>query len=168
MMTNKYLKNRAGFTLIEVLIALVILASGLFVLTSSIGSSAIDINKAQRMQEITYLLQNKMVEYEVKYRNKGFSEIEKKEEGKFDEFPEYTWRVEVQEFPAPDIKAILMSTGETQSDFLLNIMGKFTEIMEKHIREMKVTLVFNNEDQKNPREFFLTTLLVDFKTPLAF
>ena len=83
---NKY----SGFTLLEVLIAVVILGSSLAVLLSSVNRNLILASDSKSLSIARMLAQNMMSEIELG----GYPEITE-EEGEFEEYPGFKWYLSV-------------------------------------------------------------------------
>ncbi len=87
-----------GFTLLEVMIALGILAGSLL-LVSDIVSSALRAQvRARNLETAALLARGKMAALEDHYEAKGFPTTDESDEGTFDEegHPEIRWRLEVK------------------------------------------------------------------------
>jgi len=86
--------QRRGFTLIEVLVAVVVLAIGVSTIMYLIGRSTASISTARGATIQAYLARHIMVDIENKYWHKKDEDIKKN--GDFgDEFPEYRYEVEI-------------------------------------------------------------------------
>jgi prepilin-type N-terminal cleavage/methylation domain-containing protein len=86
--------QRRGFTLIEVMVAVVVLAIGVSTIMYLIGRSTASISTARGATIQAYLARDIMVDIEEKYWHKKDEDV--KEAGDFgDEFPEYRYEVEV-------------------------------------------------------------------------
>jgi len=86
--------QRRGFTLIEVLVAVVVLAIGVSTIMYLIGRSTASISTARGATIQAYLARDIMVDIENKYWHKKDEDIKKN--GDFgDEFPEYRYEVEI-------------------------------------------------------------------------
>ncbi len=86
-----------GFTLLEVMIALAILAVSL-VAIAGINSTAVDMHVyAKRLTVATMLARSKMADLESKLMSEDLPADDSAEEGKFEEegFPDYQWRAEI-------------------------------------------------------------------------
>lgn len=83
---------RRGFTLLEVIIGLGILALALMVLVDTQASSVISTVEANQMMLATQLADEKMTEVILLTEVEGFTESDKEEEGDFDDFGEEDWR----------------------------------------------------------------------------
>ena len=101
-MTNKLLHNRIrneeqGFTLLEVLVAISILAIGMVVLLEGHAASIRISDSARRMTVASALARDMMTDFELR----GFPSLIT-DKGDFEElypgmYPGYTWEIEVQE-----------------------------------------------------------------------
>lgn len=80
------IRNRAAFTLMEIVISLAILAVSLMVLVESQTASVIQTMDGQRILTATQLAEAKLTEVLLTLEMEGFSESEKGEEGSFEEF----------------------------------------------------------------------------------
>lgn len=80
--------RRAGFTLLEVVIALAILAVSLFVLVDSQATAVLMTMDANKTLTGTYLAQEKMAEALLRVEYEGFREGDIDEEGDFSEIGE--------------------------------------------------------------------------------
>lgn len=79
-------RGRGGFTLLEVIIALSILAVSLFVLVDSQATSVLMTQDAGRTIVGNYLAQQKMTEALLRLESEGFSSTDVDEEGDFEDF----------------------------------------------------------------------------------
>ena len=84
--------NRAGFTLLEVIISLGILATSLVVLVDSQATAVMSTLEADRLTLATNLAQEKMTEVQLIMEREGFGEQDIEEDGDFDDFGEEDFR----------------------------------------------------------------------------
>jgi general secretion pathway protein I len=89
--------RRDGFTLLEVMISLAILAIALVALGDLNGGAVVMGAYARRATEATLLLRSKMVDLEEQLTKDGFSDFDDEKRGTFaDEgAPGYAWRAEI-------------------------------------------------------------------------
>lgn len=114
-MSRRRARRQGGFTLIEVMIALAILAIGLVAL---MRSSATNISMAQRAQMLTAatnLARGKMYDLEERLLTDGYQELDIVEEGDFTEegWPAITWKAEVVKIELPDMATLQNLGGAT-------------------------------------------------------
>jgi prepilin-type N-terminal cleavage/methylation domain-containing protein len=107
-----------GFTLLEVMIGLALLALGLVVLIKSTTGNIVSAKRAQMMGVATDLSRGKMYDIEEKLLKDGFTDTDQSEEGQsFDQegWPEfkYSYKVEQIELPSFDqLQAIATGTAK--------------------------------------------------------
>jgi len=110
---------RRGFTLLEVMISLAILAVAL-VAISDLNGGAVQMHAyARRATQATLLARGKMLDLEELLHKDGFSDFDDEKHGTFDEegAPEFSWRAEILK---PDIQIdpsqlLSMLTGSANS-----------------------------------------------------
>ena len=97
----------SGFTLLEVMVAVAILAVSLTVLLTFTGNTMIKSGRAEKLTIVSMLARQKMTEIEIdleKAKKKREFPDERSEGGSFDEpFEDFKWRMEIRrvELPAP-------------------------------------------------------------------
>jgi general secretion pathway protein I len=156
-----------GFTLLETLIALVILAGGLALLVTSWSGSFMRLRKTQFTYEFSLLLEKKMGEVEFEYRGQPIASIPEEKEGDFGEdYQGYTWKLTSKKMEFPDLSQFLASNqgGEKNngSDQMTQmIIKQLITLMNNSVKEVTVTVLFSKGNSK-PIEHSITTLFVDY------
>ena len=161
-------KNKSGFTLVEVLIAIAIFALSLVALTTSWYSNELKTRKARVATQAALLLEQNMAEFEMLYENENLSSLPEEESGDFGEdYPNYRWSFESQEFTMPDLSQALISSGEEQANqqMMLMIMQQMKGYFSEAIKEAKVTIYVKIRDKE--ARYSATTYFVDYDTPLS-
>ncbi|WP_246845463.1 type II secretion system protein [Bdellovibrio sp. NC01] len=159
------IRSRKGFTLLETVIAMVILSTGIILLTNSWGGAFMRVKKTQLSTEVTALLERKMAEVEMEYAGKPLDSIPEEKEDDFgSDYPQYSWKMESKEFEVPDISATLTANqkgGQNGVDELsLTMMKTLTQHLSKTIKEVKVTIIYKGG--KKPLNFSATQYFVDY------
>ncbi|MEW6144966.1 MAG: prepilin-type N-terminal cleavage/methylation domain-containing protein [Thermodesulfobacteriota bacterium] len=85
--------RRAGFTLLEVIIAVAIIGSSLAILLGAVNKNLILASQSKNLSIASFLAQRKMGEVEIE----GFPELGS-QEGVFEEQPEFRWHLTVQPY----------------------------------------------------------------------
>lgn len=95
---------RAGYTLLEVLIALSILATALTVLVSTLGVSKDQAFFSQDLSTASQLARSKMIDLEYNLLRDGFSDNIMRDKGDFrnEGHPEITWSSTIQPVEIPE------------------------------------------------------------------
>src|SRR4051812_29654423 len=98
------MRSKTGFTLLETLIAMMILSMAVIMLASSWGGNYARMRRTQLKTDMVALLQRKMVEIDMKYKDKPLSSIpEDGEEDDFgSEYPQYKWKMTAKDLEIPD------------------------------------------------------------------
>ncbi|MBL7542474.1 MAG: type II secretion system protein [Bdellovibrionaceae bacterium] len=156
--------KHSGFTLLEVLIAMIILSAGVMLLAQSWSSSYNRIKKTQRNVEIAALLERKLAEIDMKYRGKAIDSIAESEGDEFEGHPEYSWKLESKKFEMPDLTSVLIGREGGVDQMMMNLMKQFSEHLSNSIKEVKVTVIFKHNDKEF--EYSATLLFVDYDKQL--
>jgi len=175
-----------GFTLLEVMVALAILAGALMALSDVVGGALRNHVRAQQLEVATLLARGKLVALEEKFERTGFRDFDETEEGTFEEdgHPEIRFTAEVVkpevELSAEKILATL--TGSEDLSSLLPGAGgeegtstldpragvlsaivqtqltAFGEKVKKGVRELRLTVRWSEGETE--RAFTVVTHLV--------
>lgn len=160
------MRNKRGFTLIEILMAMMILSGGILLLANTWSGSFMRVRKTQVNTEVAALLERKMVEIEIKYRGKPLESIPEEEEDDFgDEAKDYRWKMESKEFEMPDVSAALTARDGGADTSMIQLMKMFSEHLKKTIKEVKVS-VFYKPPTGNELEYSISTFFIDYNKEL--
>ena len=161
------MKETRGFTLLEVVIALGIMAIVMILLTSGWRGNYNRMNKIKFRTQAAQLLQMKMSEIEVLYKNNPQRLPQEKQTGEFEnpEFKNYTWELESQAFKMPDLTKLL-SLGEESDQLTQNLANQIQQHFEATIFEVKVSLIYKTSLSKKPLKSSISTLFIDYTRPL--
>jgi general secretion pathway protein I len=161
-------QNSRGMTLIEVLIALGIIATALVLIASSWGGALKRVKKTQEAFEISQALEKKMVELLNEYRSQPLAAVPEEREGDFGEdYPQFSWRLETKKLKLGNLVDLLMAqqqegTGQT----LMDVVRQLQEQIENNVKEFRVTVIHTLPGRK-PREYSVTTYLTNSLAPAA-
>ncbi|MCB9778257.1 MAG: type II secretion system protein [Alphaproteobacteria bacterium] len=97
-------RSRTGFTLLEVIVALGIMALGLVVLIDTQASSALAAVDADRTVTTAHLAEEKLMEVLLETEVEGFTDSDKEESGTFEEFGSEEWRGDDLAIDATDLE----------------------------------------------------------------
>lgn len=153
--------NNKGFSLLEVLLATIILGGALIALSSSWSGTVFSFKKSEKVQIITSLLKSKTTELEIKYAQLGFSAIPEEEDGDFgDEFSDLTWKSEVRILEFPDLTPLMMAEDGSIDEMTRTVVKQMTGHFSKNIKEMRVTITWKTKSK--PVEYSVTTYIVNY------
>jgi general secretion pathway protein I len=131
-MTAGIRERTAGFTLLEVMVALAILAASFMAISDLAGNAVKNYAYARDLSVATLLARAKMAELEEQYEDSGFRDFDETLEGDFadQDRKEFGWRAEVKK-PASDLSAqqllaVLLGVSPddaTTQDLLTKLLG---------------------------------------------
>jgi prepilin-type N-terminal cleavage/methylation domain-containing protein len=157
--------NKRGFTLIETVFALIIFAGGILLLGNSWSGNLARVRKIKQSAEISSLLERKIAEFEIEYKDNPGG-IPEKDEGNFgDQYPNYSWILESKALEFPDLSGTLTARKGGADQQLITMIKTMGDFIKKSIKEVTVTLVakFGSKEYKYP----ITTYLVDYNQEIA-
>lgn len=151
-----------GMSLLEVLIAMVILAAGLMLISTSWSGTFARLRKTQQTLEVAALLQRKMTEIEMEYQGKPLDSIEEEKSDDFgSEYPQYSWKMESKDFEMVDLTPILIGRDGGADQNMIQIMKLFTDHLSKSIKEVKVSVLYTTP-KKRTLTYSVTTYFIDY------
>jgi general secretion pathway protein I len=111
---STFSQRPAGFTLLEMMIAMAILAGALTWLVVGVSRNISAENHAKLMTTATFLARGKMVEFEDQLYDKGFGEFEKEDTGGFEDkgFARFTYSVVVDKVEMPSSEQMQTAIGK--------------------------------------------------------
>jgi general secretion pathway protein I len=160
----KKLNKRNGFTLIEVVLAMTIMASGLFILTNSWSGTYSRLKKTQIQVQLASLLERKVVEIEREFKNKPLDTFPEEKEEAFEGVENYSWKIKTQKLELPDLSAVLESQQEGTSTDLSSFMKLFSEHISKTVREVKIEVIYTGS--KKPISADVVIYFIDYDKTL--
>ena len=155
---------RSGFTLLEALVSIGILA-GLFTAIYGVQASAVrSVRYARDLQRAALLARDKVLEIEWKLKKDGFSVADMTMEGDFDdaEAPEFRWRAEIHRVKAEAFEAATApQVGDQANPLAAAFAPAFSMIgrrLADQVRELRVEVIWN--DGKHEEGFDVVTHIV--------
>lgn len=170
-MTSSSKKNHSGFTLLETLLAVMILASALLLLTQSWSGSFLRVKKTQQQFEMASLLERKITEIELEYRGKSLDEIpEERSEDFGDLYNQYSWTMSSKKLEIPDLSSALTAKDGGADQMTLTVVKQLTDGLSKMVKEVTVTVTYKNAQNKKakPVQASVTTYFVDYDKEVSF
>lgn len=170
----------AGFTLLEILIALAILSAALTILLGTMANSNQQAIYANRLTQVSQAARSKMLDIEYEVREDGFTENTWRDNGDFDQVSNASWEVEVQPVEIPEEtkdellgKANAQLFGGTDSQGALKGNAAFSAKLPKLIgcipqminrigkKIRRVVLIVKFDFQGREQEIRLTQYIID-------
>jgi len=153
--------NQKGFTLLEVMVSIAILAVSLLAIYSLQSTALMGSARSQKTAICTQLARLKMdqvlIDIEAGIAKGEFPE-EKEESGTFEEdkYPEYGWHLKIKkvEIPAPP------TPEGVNADVMTQVFTMISEQLSQATREVKLTIVWKGEDDEEEEGITVTTHVV--------
>lgn len=144
---------KKGFSLLEVLVAVSILAFSLVALVNFQGQTTVRVVAAEQMTQATLLAREKMAEVILQIEKEWVEQRvfpeDKSETGQFEEpFDRYNWNYEIRKVAIP------MPSGEEGSP-AATVFRVIADQIKEDVREIK--LVISWEDRKKERKLDVVT-----------
>jgi prepilin-type N-terminal cleavage/methylation domain-containing protein len=166
-----------GFSLLEVMVSIAVLAIALVVLTRTVTGDVRATHHSRNVTAATFLARTKISSLEQNILEVGFSEMEGEDEGDFTEegFPRFKWYAAVERVSLPTGATQQVEQAEqkkTQStnpmEVLSGFMGSFmTTLMEpirvgleESVRRVTVKVIWN-EPGRPEQSFAVVNFLTD-------
>jgi general secretion pathway protein I len=162
-----FLKKQSGFSLLEIMVAVAIMATGFVALLGLQNSTMVATQRAERLTTATFLARQKMVEYEIELekdmeKNK-FPRDEKEETGSFDDpYEDYRWKWTIKKVEIPVINS---GKGEGQDVLIASYMKNISDQISRSVRELQLTIYWGDKDIPidEQQNLVLTTHIVDLR-----
>jgi type II secretory pathway pseudopilin PulG len=164
----------AGFTLVEIFIAMIILAGAIITLSASWSGNLVKLTKSKRHDIATYLLEKKISEIFAEYEGKPLNSIKDEDKGDFgSEYKGFRWEFKSQELILPDMKALYTANNNEEPDQMTSlVLEQMRGFMEKSVKEIQVSIfahVQKSQRAKKGRKearYTVSTYIVDYNQEL--
>ena len=158
--SNKISLNKTkGFTLIEILIALVILSGFILSLGKMKAGNQKSLKKIEHYSKVTQLMESKISELEFEWRKKNFDNLPREAKGDFKEEKHFSWSVATQPLSLPDPELFLKATGQKAEGMALQIAQVTEQFLSQAVLELKLTIHYKKGKLKSA--YSMTTYIVD-------
>jgi len=151
-----------GFTLMEVMVAIGILAISLVAIFNVQATSIVSAGRVKNITAATLLAQSKMIDLELELAREGFSDFAEESSGNFEEegWPDFRWRATISKVKIPLPGA--MPSGEDSNQYA-NMMAGYTSMITDMISNAlrECVLIVEWEEGKSTHEIQVATHFVE-------
>lgn len=164
-------RNQAGFTLLEVIIAMAIMVLAFTAILAVQSGSLQATIKSRQLNVVAMLARNRMVDAELQIQGKTFDEVQKEQQGTFEApYQDYRWKQEIKEIEFPSMnlgKASSTDSGGEGVDALSERLYKlFGQYLSQALRLVNVTIYYKRG--KTEGSFTVSTYWVDLNSEFKF
>lgn len=154
----KLVQKERGFTLLEVIVSLVILAVALLGFHQGQSSSVRLSMRSEKLAQATELAQQKMTEIELQLRKKNLGTFQEEEKGEFKEeaFKEFKWNRKLEKVNL----SCFLPKPQTEKEGQQGYYAIAEKYFENSMRKIKVTVEW--QEGSKTKSTHLTQLYVDF------
>jgi general secretion pathway protein I len=161
------LKSQKGFSLFEILIALVILAGVFTVVGMAWSTSQLRLRKMKLNNQVAYLLDYKVADIERQYRDQ-ITLLPEDDAGDFEDmgkdYKAFSWKLKSKKFELPDLTPLLIKDQGKADPMVTMLLGQMKDFFAQAAKEVTITVVYTYKKQKV--EYSATTFLIDFNQQL--
>ncbi len=152
------MKKINGFTLIEVLVALVILSGSMIIISNIWSGNKKRVGKIIDYHKVVQLMEQKISELEFEWQRKNFNSIPREEKGVFEEEKYFSWSVKTRALVLPNPQT-LMNLVEQNQEIVTQVSEITTQFLSEAVLEAKLTIHYKRGDLKSA--YSLTTYIID-------
>lgn len=156
----------AGFTLVEVIIAISILAVAMIGVNMAWYNNTNSLRKSQSYNEASFLLQKKITEMEIRFKDTPLENIDEELTGDFGkDHPLFRWTFESKDMDMPDLRPLFMATqgDDGVDENLLTVLSQMKKFFDTSIKEARVTVYQKVRDKE--KKYSVTWYFVNYDQP---
>lgn len=164
MLISKKLKRR-GFSLIEVLTAVLVLAGFISIVVQLSYGNTKRIQKARQLEKIANLLEFKMLELQENFKGRKIIGLPAQDEGEFEDENNYLWSYETQPLVLPGPRLLLSVLRLPENELNVKMAQTLTSILSKSVVELKLTVHYEGKRGKAFRYSLVSYFINYVDTP---
>ncbi len=149
----------SGFVLVEIVVALMILASSVLVVSRMRFGNQHRVGKAHHYHRAVQLLEQKMTELELQWSQEKLQSIPEDGSGVFEREEDFSWSFKTQSLQLPSASNVAKQFGLTD-DSSIHVAGLTTRLLSQLVWEVKVTVHYKKGKRKS--DYSLTSYFVDY------
>lgn len=162
------MRSQRGFTLLEVLVAVSIIAGAVIVIGNAWTGNFSRVEKMRVSYRAAALLERIMVETKIKYQD-AFAQIPEEDKGEFEGLKNYHWELKSKEFELPSLRGLMIqqeqeTPGQGADETMLTMADQITEFFGTAVKEVQVTVVYTKGTKQ--LRYPVSTYFIDYNQTL--
>ncbi len=159
-------KKFRGFTLIEMVIALMILSGAVVIVSKMKFGNRQRTGKAHYYHKAVQLLEQKITELELEWSGQNFQSIPEEQNGSFENEKDFSWSVRTQPLQLPPSENMIKQFGNNTNEMVFYVAQTITTFLSQSVREARLTIYYKKDKSKH--SYSLTTYIVDYTNEIQF
>ncbi len=151
-----------GFSLIEVLASLLILAGLLSIISQLFYGNNRRIRKARQLEKIASLLELKMIQLEEEFSGPKIVQLPNQDKGEFKNEENYFWSYQTQAILLPSPRILLSLSRLPESELYLKMAQILTDILSDSLVELELTVHYRGKGREV--SYSLSSYFVNYET----
>ena len=160
--------KQKGFTLLEVLTAVVILAGLIAIIVQISYGTRRRVKKTAQLEKISLLLESKMLDLKGNFQGTDVIKLPEEAEGFFKEDPEYSWFYRTQALSLPSSELILPLIGLPESSLNSQMVDIFKSVLSDTIVEIKLTVFYQPSKGRKKTQMSLSSYFINYEQAPSF
>ena len=168
-MSRRHEHKQSGFTLVETVIAMVILALTVVTVGNAWSGNIFRVQKSRINSTTATLLQRKMTEMEITYQDRP-TEVPEELKGDFGAmYPGYSWEMKSKDFEMPDMSNLLIGRDGGADEMLLTMVRTVSDYIKQSAKEVQVTVVYKPTKAKSKTALrnSVTSYFIDYTKDIS-
>ena len=141
-------QNKRGFSLIEVLVSLLVLAGFISIVVQLSYGNTRRIKKARQLEKVANLLEYKMLELEESIKGENIFRFPPQDEGEFKNEENYFWSYETQPLVLPHPRMLLSLISLPENELNIKMAQTLASILSQSVLELKLTVRYEGKRGK--------------------
>ena len=158
-----FFKTQKGFSLIEVLAAVLLLAGLIALIVQLSYGNVRKLKKARRLDKSALLLERKMLLLEEEFKGKRVFKLPAEDKGEFEDEENWSWSYQTQPLELPPSRILLSIAGIPNNDLNLQMAETLTGVLSETVIELKLTVTYKPKKGKKLWQRSLVSYFVNYE-----
>ena len=141
--------KKKGFSLIEVLASILLLAGLISFMAQISYGNVRRIKKARQLEKAASLLELKMAELKEEFKGSSVPKLPPENKGEFEEEENYFWSYETQALTLPSSEILLSLARIPENELHSKMAETLTDVLSQSVVELKLTVHYEGKRNKN-------------------